>query len=225
MDCRPGSVRWDQTIKKAMDHNLTGTKKNPGRRAKIGLLSLALIIGLVWTQFDIYRIEGNSMLPAVRDGDIILVWKAPRELIQPGDIIVFENPLPVNYTRKLVKRVLARGNQSYEWDKEKGRFAREGKWLSESYVKFPATGRRRPVTMAGSQYDLPETVRALGKSAVTAFREGLPPRGQVPPGAFLVAGDNRDHSSDSRHFGFLPADLVIGKVVHRISGKRKSSAD
>ena len=35
---------------------------------------------------------------------------------------------------------------------------------------------------------------------------------QVPAGTVFVAGDNREHSLDSRHFGPLPTSAIIGKV-------------
>jgi signal peptidase I len=36
----------------------------------------------------------------------------------------------------------------------------------------------------------------------------------VPADNFFVLGDNRDNSSDSRYWGFVPKGTVIGKVLH-----------
>ncbi|HEY8450250.1 MAG TPA: signal peptidase I, partial [Bacillota bacterium] len=39
------------------------------------------------------------------------------------------------------------------------------------------------------------------------------PERQVPPGAVFVMGDNRTNSEDSREFGFVERDLIIGEAI------------
>jgi signal peptidase I len=49
-------------------------------------------------------------------------------------------------------------------------------------------------------------------SATNATRNNWGPL-VVPPDSFFVLGDNRDHSADSRYWGFVPARLIFGRVV------------
>ncbi|WP_084959694.1 S26 family signal peptidase [Thermoactinospora rubra] len=49
------------------------------------------------------------------------------------------------------------------------------------------------------------------------------PGGVVAPGHVIVLGDNTDFSRDSRHFGAVPADRVLGVVLRRLGGGKPSS--
>lgn len=62
----------------------------------------------------------------------------------------------------------------------------------------------------------------LGPGVVAAVRDPRRPERVVikriagrEPGGWRVLGDNPDHSTDSRTFGAVPAELVVGRVVYR----------
>ncbi|MEU7930619.1 S26 family signal peptidase [Micromonospora echinofusca] len=46
----------------------------------------------------------------------------------------------------------------------------------------------------------------------------------VPPDRIVLLGDNPDASGDSRQYGFVPLDAVVGVVVRRMSGPHRQSA-
>ncbi|GAB4274379.1 MAG: signal peptidase I [Coriobacteriia bacterium] len=89
------------------------------------------------------------------------------------------------------------------------------------------------VSREGIQTDLVKRVVAIGGDDVTVFGDlilvnGVPALGQssviastapqeatvtVPPGFVYVAGDNRPESLDSRHYGPVPEDAVLGRAV------------
>jgi signal peptidase I len=67
---------------------------------------------------------------------------------------------------------------------------------------------------------LPSCNRSQPRSYVCVESEyvGLPDRGDtmdkvVPPGSYLMIGDNRDNSQDGRYFGFVPQDHLVGKAT------------
>ena len=59
---------------------------------------------------------------------------------------------------------------------------------------------------------------SLGAATFTTLRDptrppSVMPAVKVPAGAIFVLGDNRDNSSDSRYWGFVPIDLIKGRAM------------
>ncbi|MEI8166788.1 MAG: signal peptidase I [Chloroflexales bacterium] len=183
------------------------------RRVVRELLETALFILLVF--FIVrgivqnFKIEGSSMEPTLHTSQYILVNKlvyfhfdlnAPLRLLpgqeklsqriiypfhqpQRGDIVVFEYPRDVS--KDYIKRVIGLPGDQLE--------VRDGK-----------------VFINGTQIDQP----FLQGASTFCLTGGACQSGpvHVPAGEIFVMGDNRGNSSDSREWGALPLDRVVGQA-------------
>lgn len=139
-----------------------------------------------------FSIPTESMCNAIEVGDSVLAEKITLELggnVSQGDIIVFDNPERDPEKDVLCKRVIARGGQTV--DLKDGSVYIDGKKIAEDYAK-------------GDSYPL-----YIGKA------KRIPYPYKVPEGEIWVMGDNRENSADSRYFGAIPEDSVIGICVMR----------
>ncbi len=150
--------------------------------------------------FQVYKIPSGSMIPTLRIGDRVIAWKLPYGPRIPfthiklpkwkdpkrGDIIVFLYPLDPK--KHFVKRLIAKGGETVEI--KSGTVFVDGKPLLE--------GPFRDITY----YNL-GPYGEEGKKI------------KVPPHHYYVLGDNSLYSKDSRYWGFVPEENLVGKVVFR----------
>lgn len=127
---------------------------------------------------------GQGMTPTLRDGQSILVDTRAYLVGSPkrGDLVAFFATGPP--TQQLVRRVIALPGDQIRI--VKGVVYINGLVLSEPYLTQPWT------------FDT--TWPANGSTAL------------VPPHKYFVLGDNRDHSPDSRSFGFVDFQSITGKA-------------
>ncbi|HSA84452.1 MAG TPA: signal peptidase I [Patescibacteria group bacterium] len=149
------------------------------------LLALSIFIVIYLFLFRPFQVSGESMFPTFKDQEYILTNLITLRFadLQYGDIIVFKAPTDEN--KDFIKRVIGLPGDSV--------FVKDG---------F--------VYVNGKQVDehayLANDVRTSGASFL---KENQPVT--VPQDAYFVMGDNRPYSSDSREWGFLKHDAVIGK--------------
>jgi signal peptidase I len=168
-----------------------------------------------------FRIPSGSMLPSLYIGDFILVNKFSYGIRLPvantkimdtgrprrGDVMVFRFPgnPSINYIKRVVgvpgdhilykeKRLYINGNPIEASNGRPYFFASGGDGQGE--------GLRLMENLDGVRHDI-----------LTTDRPDTPlPEIVVPDGEYFVMGDNRDHSNDSRYWGFVPDQNLVGKA-------------
>jgi signal peptidase I len=172
---------------------------------------------------DWMLVPTGSMNPTIVEGDRILVNKMAYGLRIPftmtrltdgedprrGDIVIFPSPKD---GVTLVKRVVGLPGETVEMRDER-------LFIDGDAIDYSAS--------SADDSDLPQATRAHQHEIVTEKLAAqthpimtLPDRPaartfrpvKVPDGEYLVLGDNRDNSEDSRYIGFIPRDSIYGRA-------------
>src|SRR3989338_2409215 len=158
------------------------------------IMALAIFIVVYMFLLQPHHVQGQSMMPTFEDNDYILTDKITYRFKKPsrGDVVVFRSPQ--NPKTDYIKRIIAIPGEKVKV--EDGRYFvynndhTNGVIISEPYL--PESVLTKPGSMAkeGEFYT-------------------------VPDNQYFVSGDNRNHSSDSRDWGAVPRDNIVGKALLR----------
>jgi len=176
-------------------------------------LFLLFLFVALFVSFRIYRIDGTSMNYGLVDGDIVISTHF-YNAIERGDLLVIRHPLDPEQ-RLYIKRCAALPGDRYF---EEGRMfylqiagdsnrtrrlamkyglslveRKEGYFIREPYAKY---------------YGVVHDWRLSVPHELTAL-----PLKTVAPQHYLMLGDFRDNSADSRFFGAVPEKWIMSKVI------------
>ncbi len=167
-----------------------------------GVLASALLLAfcLITFVFQSYQVDGPSMQTTLENNDHLIVWKVSKTIANAtggsyipnrGDVIVFNENSSGTEDKQLIKRVIARPGERVT--------VKDG--LTTVYTDEYPNGFNPDKTLPyGSVItDTP------GNSDVTLKENQV-----------FVMGDNRTNSLDSRVFGPIEADQIVGKLVLRV---------
>lgn len=171
--------------------------------------------------FEPFRIPSPSMLPTLQTGDLIIVnkfayglkapvWHTPITQNRPaerGDVVVLH--YPVNPDLYYIKRIVGiPGDRISYVDKV---LTINGEEMSQRFIqkRLQAEGSASKLvsehmeSLSGLQHD----ILLMPWQADLDFYDL-----EVPKGQYFVMGDNRDNSQDSRFWGFVPEEALVGKA-------------
>jgi signal peptidase I len=165
---------------------------------------------------DWNTVPTGSMKPTIVEGDRILVNKLAYDLKLPlshfrvlswgdperGDIIVFDSEIE---NMRLVKRVIGLPGDVIAMNN------------NQLYINGDLTQYSKLDTLESYQRateQLPGHPHAMQITAMAPSPAGSFDPVTVPAGQYLVLGDNRDNSKDSRYIGFIPRGEIIGRASY-----------
>lgn len=187
------------------------------------------------------KVPTGSMQNTITIGDHLLVNKfifapgaslpfLPQREIRRGDIIVFKYPgnkydprrddRPDNkpITTNYVKRVI--GLPGDRLRMEGRNVIINDKPLSEHHVEALDNNDKAPLKIvgasprkAGETYDVFYNPDFIEEDYPIFSKAGNGSEVTIPPDSYFVMGDNRNNSEDSRYWGFVPRNLVIGRAM------------
>jgi signal peptidase I len=212
------------------------------KKAKFGdgmgsfLFAVCAILAFRWALFEPYVIPSGSMIPTLLIHDHILVnkfayglripfsksWMFRGNEPQRGDIVVFRSVEDSGYF--MIKRVVGLPGDKIEVDQEG--------YVKINSEKLPAETLNVSADPASQTPYYPVSVGDIGGdySDFIFFQENLKgvvhramltknaPRFYdrpytVPPDQYFCMGDNRDNSKDSRYWGALPRENLLGRAM------------
>lgn len=165
-----------------------------------------------------FRIPSGSMEPTLLDGDFLLVnkqittpgssgWIFPRPRIHRGEIVVFH--YPVNPSMHLVKRVI--GLPGDRLKLHDGRVYIDDVPLTEPYAVYrPSAADGYRDNFPRLQSTEPDVDSRWWIRMHTLIHDG---ELTIPPDSYFVLGDNRNDSEDSRYWGLVPRNAIVGEPM------------
>ncbi|MEO7058031.1 MAG: signal peptidase I [Caldimonas sp.] len=206
-----------------------------------GLFPVILAVFLLRSfLFEPFKIPSGSMMPTLMIGDLILVNKfhygirlpvINRKIVdihnpERGDVMVFR--FPKDPSTDFIKRVIGLPGDEVMFRDQKlyingeaakleaapppGFYDEDARAYTPSFEEKLGTMQHKILinpqsapfwkSQEGSQFPFRENCR-YSDNSVTC---------KVPPGHYFMMGDNRDNSLDSRYWGFVPDENIVGKA-------------
>jgi signal peptidase I len=194
-------------------------------KAQRGFIVFMLCLGVFRTAVaDWNPIPSGSMRPTLLEGDVVFVNRLAYDLKLPltdvvlatlgephrGDVVTFSSPAD---GKRLIKRIVALPGDRVAMHDERLVINGETAVYDTPQAVLEPTGAVTPALRDGVRM----TERVAGHTRRVQWLPEVPARRDfaevtVPAGQWLVLGDNRDDSADSRYIGFIPREKLIGRA-------------
>ncbi|MDD5146093.1 MAG: signal peptidase I [Candidatus Pacebacteria bacterium] len=155
---------------------------------KVLIIALVIVVPIRYFLFQPFFVRGQSMEPNFENGDYLIIDELSYRFRSPerGEAIVFK--YPQDTTQRYIKRIIGLPGETVEIENGKITIYKENS---------------EPKILNESDY-LSLNIQTTGNLKIT-----------LGENEYFVLGDNRPVSSDSRRWGTVPKDDIIGRVYLR----------
>lgn len=159
--------------------------------AKIVIIALLVVLPIRYLVFQPFFVKGDSLEPNFSDGDYLIIDEISYRFRDPqrGEVIVFK--YPNDPSQRYIKRIIGLPGETIE--------------IKDGQVMVYRQGEEKAEEALDESDYLSSTVSTSGNLNLTLQEE-----------EYFVLGDNRPVSSDSRRWGTLPRENIIGRVLARL---------
>jgi len=213
--------RMDRSVQKSIE-----TPREPVIVEYARSLFPVLLIVLVFRSFlfEPFKIPSGSMIPTLLVGDFIIVNKFSYGVRLPvlnkkiidinlperGDVVVFR--YPVDPSVNFIKRAVGLPGDTITY-RDKKLFI-NGEQVEATLAGRFESGDIKCTTPAADAMVIDERVGSVNHDILLHDRSsGRNGQWVVPEGHYFMMGDNRDRSNDSREWGFVPEENLLGRAT------------
>jgi signal peptidase I len=154
---------------------------------KIALVALVIVAPIRYFLFQPFIVKGESMMPNFQDGNYLIVDEISYRFSTPQRGDVIVFNYPKDTTQRFIKRVIGVPGETVD--------------VTNGQVEI-INGDK--ITVLSEKY-LPLNLKTIGEVKMTLQKD-----------QYFVLGDNRDYSYDSRAWGVVPKNNIIGKAFLRL---------
>ena len=155
--------------------------------SKIVIIAMLIVVPIRYFVFQPFFVRGQSMEPSFHNGDYLIIDELSYRFRAPerGEVIVFK--YPQDPSQRYIKRIVGLPGETIQ--------------IEDGQVFLYQDGQRQP--LSESDY-LSDFLQTPGNVKVS-----------LDMNEYFVLGDNRQVSADSRRWGSLPEENIIGRVFFR----------
>ena len=155
---------------------------------KIIIIALVIVLPIRYFLFQPFIVKGESMVPNLHSGDYLIIDEISYKFADPkrGDIVVLKYPL--DNSQRFIKRIVGLPGETVNISDGKVAITKDGKDIALDETDY-----------------LPDLRNTDGVLNIV-----------LKDNEYFVLGDNRQFSYDSRKWGVLPREDIVGKAWFRV---------